>query len=168
MTASEPSARPRRRFRERVVDLGQRSRQLHRQIGTCPLGQDAHVRAVDVLVREERRAPAVGHRLDLVGIAEPALFTRRGDQAAALDELCEDEGVLERIDPRRHAGRHAGGEALANRGCGHAPQRGVDLAEQRVAHDDVGDDRPQHDGDGDRGRGGEGDPAAQAHWSRRT
>ena len=60
MTASEPSARTEAQPAERVVDLGQRSRELHRQRRARSLGQDAHVACRRP--PRPRRRPRAGRR----------------------------------------------------------------------------------------------------------
>ena len=94
--------------RERVVDLGQGPRELHRQAGSGLARVDAHAGAVDLLVGEERPALAVAHRLHLAGIAEPVLLARRRHHPVAGDELEEHRRPLERLDLRERAGRQPG------------------------------------------------------------
>ena len=127
--------------------------------------KDAHVRAVDVVVGEERAAPAVGDRLHLVGIAEPVRrCPARGDHAVARRRAA-------RTRPGRSSGsiggsapgRQLDAEPLADRPAARS-QRRVDLAAQRVAHDDVGDDRAEHDGDRDRDGGGERRCGGAGSW----
>jgi hypothetical protein len=124
------------------------------------------VHAVDGAVGEERGSVARGDVLDLLLVTERAALHAHRPRLALRDHPREHRRV-----GQEHHVAHAGGGIRRERRveAGHlVAQRAIDLPAQRAAHDEVGEDRAEHDRDRDGAGAREREAAAEAHCSRST
>ena len=161
--------------REHAVDALQRPSEQHRAAAAHRRGDDAHVLAGDVAVREPGarvaggdravrvrdrhigagERPAVGvEQLDVRGRAALARGRRRQLPAAERNAAARRGPV----EPRAHAldERPLPGQLV------------VDLRAQLAAHHEIARDRREHDDDRDHEGGREREPSAQPHHSSRS
>ena len=155
----------------REAEVVAETRDLSHRIGLEGNDELEHVRVLDHGIGEERIAALGGGLLDLVRHGERDLLRiGGGDAAIGVDRLDEDVALLEaavrRVEHARPVRPAPDGERPRGQERRTVLERRLDLAAELVADEDVDEAGRERDRDCDGGRGGEGEPCAEAHDSR--
>ena len=156
---------------ERLLHLGERSRDLDRRVGSVREGEDAQVRPVDRDVVPERRATLPRDREDVVADRELDVLARRDENLPVRPHELHVSARLAELGQYRQVGLTAltGDDAQPlHRDLGRPRlERVVDGLAQLLARDQVHHDGCRHDGQRHGGGRPDGDASAEAHVSPR-